>query len=595
MSPDRDAQSPIHESHNPLAHVQNGPQSAADILGLPDAGKGSNMMVAAPLRLHDDTCAGGACKPGSNVSCDDGNPCTDAACDMAQGCTHTGNSAPCTDGNVCTLGDTCASAACVPGTAKKCDDGNLCTDDSCDPQKGCQVANNTAPCSDGSVCTVGDTCAAGTCKAGVSITCNDGNVCTDDSCDASKGCVFGNNTANCNDNNGCTGSDTCSGGKCAGTTGCDAHALCTAGPSSVACKCSAGWAGDGFSCADIDECKAGTATCPAHTVCNNSLGSYDCSCDTGYAECDGNTANGCESNLATDAKNCGSCNVACSNNNITTPTCSGGTCNGTCNTGFGDCNSDKKTDGCELNVQSDASNCGGCGKKCSNNNLTTPTCAAGSCNGTCNTNYGDCNSDKLVDGCEQSLQSDPNNCGACGNVCPTVNGSQLTCNSGYCAGGYAVAKLSSGNKQLAFVYVPAGTVIASNTDYANYCTARGFSANMNAASTYSGDAAGMYSTSAYYCNSYCCYLGAGNGAWGQASGFQNYGLPTGVSLRVFDRGCGNYCGGTYQSGLQTNDAIYINSATSVTYQTNQYGSQNYCDTGKSMTMNINGVVVCQMK
>ena len=40
-------------SKNPLAHVQNGPQTAADILGLPDSGKGSNMMIAAPLRLHD--------------------------------------------------------------------------------------------------------------------------------------------------------------------------------------------------------------------------------------------------------------------------------------------------------------------------------------------------------------------------------------------------------------------------------------------------------------------------------------------------------------------------------------------------------------
>jgi acetyl-CoA C-acetyltransferase len=38
---------------NPLAHVQNGPQTAAEILALPESGKGSNMMVAAPLRLHD--------------------------------------------------------------------------------------------------------------------------------------------------------------------------------------------------------------------------------------------------------------------------------------------------------------------------------------------------------------------------------------------------------------------------------------------------------------------------------------------------------------------------------------------------------------
>jgi acetyl-CoA C-acetyltransferase len=38
---------------NPLAHLQNGPATAAEILGLPDSGKGSNMMVAPPLRLHD--------------------------------------------------------------------------------------------------------------------------------------------------------------------------------------------------------------------------------------------------------------------------------------------------------------------------------------------------------------------------------------------------------------------------------------------------------------------------------------------------------------------------------------------------------------
>jgi acetyl-CoA C-acetyltransferase len=40
-------------SKNPLAHVQNGPQSAEAILAMPDSGKGSNMMIAAPLRLHD--------------------------------------------------------------------------------------------------------------------------------------------------------------------------------------------------------------------------------------------------------------------------------------------------------------------------------------------------------------------------------------------------------------------------------------------------------------------------------------------------------------------------------------------------------------
>ncbi|MBF0410345.1 MAG: propanoyl-CoA acyltransferase [Candidatus Riflebacteria bacterium] len=38
---------------NPLAHVQNGPATAEEILALPETGRGSNMMIAAPLRLHD--------------------------------------------------------------------------------------------------------------------------------------------------------------------------------------------------------------------------------------------------------------------------------------------------------------------------------------------------------------------------------------------------------------------------------------------------------------------------------------------------------------------------------------------------------------
>jgi acetyl-CoA C-acetyltransferase len=38
---------------NPLAQVQNGPATAEAILALPESGRGSNMMIAPPLRLHD--------------------------------------------------------------------------------------------------------------------------------------------------------------------------------------------------------------------------------------------------------------------------------------------------------------------------------------------------------------------------------------------------------------------------------------------------------------------------------------------------------------------------------------------------------------
>src|SRR5262249_42356891 len=46
---------------------------------------------------------------------------------------------------------------------------------------------------------------------------NDNNVCTDDGCDPASGCFHNNNTASCNDGNGCTINDTCSGGTCRGT------------------------------------------------------------------------------------------------------------------------------------------------------------------------------------------------------------------------------------------------------------------------------------------------------------------------------------------------------------------------------------------
>ncbi|MBF0543033.1 MAG: propanoyl-CoA acyltransferase [Candidatus Riflebacteria bacterium] len=40
-------------SFNPLAHVQNGPSTAEAILALPETGRGSNIMIAPPLRIHD--------------------------------------------------------------------------------------------------------------------------------------------------------------------------------------------------------------------------------------------------------------------------------------------------------------------------------------------------------------------------------------------------------------------------------------------------------------------------------------------------------------------------------------------------------------
>jgi subtilisin-like proprotein convertase family protein len=61
------------------------------------------------------------------VTCDDGNPCTDDACDPVLGCVHTNNdSNTCSDGNACT-NDVCVGGACVCPTVTGACSGSVTT------------------------------------------------------------------------------------------------------------------------------------------------------------------------------------------------------------------------------------------------------------------------------------------------------------------------------------------------------------------------------------------------------------------------------------------------------------------------------------
>lgn len=105
-----------------------------------------------------------------------------------------------------------------------------------------------------------------------------------------------------------------------------------------------------------------------------------------------------------------------------------------CDPGFLDCDG-VHGNGCETDVTT-VWNCGGCGTVCGSDNGSA-ACVAGSCTITCATGYADCDQDKS-NGCETNLTT-PENCGTCGVRCSAphavgacVNGMcELTCAGGY--------------------------------------------------------------------------------------------------------------------------------------------------------------------
>jgi VCBS repeat protein len=152
-------------------------------------------------------------------------------------------------------------------------------------------------------------------------------------------------------------------------------------------------------------------------------------CDAGFADCDGQVANGCEVNLGTDAGNCGSCGNACGLPNASS-VCRGGACAiDLCQPGFADCDADVK-DGCETDLHS-VKSCGACGNVCPTPANATAACNAEVCGmGACNNLFGDCDG-KAANGCEIDLAVDANHCGNCGVACSFAN-AQPQCVNGQC-------------------------------------------------------------------------------------------------------------------------------------------------------------------
>lgn len=241
------------------------------------------------LCTTDTTCQAGACT-GDSVDCDDGNECTVASCDPVQGCVidPVDDGTSCTDADACTQNSACVAGVCE-GEPIDCDDGNECTDNTCDPQLGCQSTNNTEPCSDGDLCTVNSVCSEGVCGGGEPNTCDDFNPCTIDICDPNAGCQHlpTNNpccsgmTSICDDGDPCT-NDLCDPqtAECSyefNTNPCDDGDACT---TNTVCDGAGECAGAPVDCDDGNDCTL--------NECNSGVGCFataldGASCDDGLA------------------------------------------------------------------------------------------------------------------------------------------------------------------------------------------------------------------------------------------------------------------------------------------------------------------------
>ncbi|MBL8684829.1 MAG: hypothetical protein JNK05_36975 [Myxococcales bacterium] len=206
----------------------------------------------------------------------------------------------------------------------------------------------------------------------------------------------------------------------AGTDALDAPNDVIDEPADGGCRCAANERCCGASCIDVQSspahCGACDNACPG-TTCSG--GSCTATCRLGFGDCDGNATNGCESNLASSVQHCGRCGNECAFNNASA-TCEMGVCRiGPCDPGFADCDGNP-ANGCETNTNTSLAHCGACGMPCMISGMVA-ACSGGRCEPRgCPVGRGECDSNPMTV-CETDTTSSVAHCSRCGNACAIPN------------------------------------------------------------------------------------------------------------------------------------------------------------------------------
>lgn len=298
-----------------------------------------------------------------------------------------------------------AAASFIVGAAS-CTDEAYCYGGNCGEVADAGPDVNTEPCGNGPPCPAGQTCCFEACVDTSSDIYNCGGC--------NESCPFGVN-----------GGATCTNGVC-GVTCNPGFDNCN---QSLIDGCEVKLSDDGKNCG---MCGAACEAPNAFGGCENSMCTVGI-CKQGFADCNAQIPDGCEVNLGGDPTNCGGCGNTCFPAPHTQPTCEAGACAfGPCVSGYENCNGEMP-DGCEVNVGADPVNCGVCGNVCPATPNAAPGCKNGVCAvGACDPGYADCDF-SIWSGCETELATNVLHCGGCGKACPAPPNGMPKCEGATCA------------------------------------------------------------------------------------------------------------------------------------------------------------------
>jgi hypothetical protein len=154
-----------------------------------------------------------------------------------------------------------------------------------------------------------------------------------------------------------------------------------------------------------------TPRCERRICGDDGCGGRCGTCDTDRVCADGRCASSCPEGRKACSGDCIPSNQCCISSDcpVAVPVCCGGEC--------------------VTDLTSNARHCGTCATDCTAlAHAARSTCSAGTCVLVCDSDYANCNTD-VSDGCEVNTQTDPTNCGMCGNVC---SASTPSCVGGLC-------------------------------------------------------------------------------------------------------------------------------------------------------------------